>query len=217
MSDGNWEKIYKEQGQVHTEVLNTVVEAVELFQRRGHKDILDLGCGTGRNTFYLSSKGFNVWACDLSETGIQMTKSKSEALGFSEVQFSQEDMYRLNYKDESFDGILCVWVQGHGTRREVILGIEEAYRVLKEGGSIVTDFVTTDDPTYGLGEEIEKNTYVGGRYGEEGIPHYYTTQAELEKMFSCFSLVDIYNRTYAFLDDKGTEHEIVALVVSARK
>lgn len=217
MGDGSWEKIYYEQGMIQTEILNTVTEAVDLFVRRGQKDVLDLGCGTGRNTFYLADRGFKVWACDLSETGLTLCKKKAEDLGLHDIQFSQEDMFRLNYEDDFFDAVLCVWVQGHGTRREVQMGINEVYRVLREGGSLVTDFVTIEDPTYGMGEEIEKNTFVGGRPGEEGIPHYYTSQEELGKMFSCFSLVDIYDRTYTFTEENGTKHEIVAAVVSARK
>lgn len=217
MSNGNWEKIYASNGEVQTEVLNTVVEAVELFTRRGHKDILDLGCGTGRNTIYLADKGFKVSACDLSETGLEITKKKAEELGLNNIDYSIEDMYHLNYQDEIFDGVLCVWVQGHGTRREIQMGIQEIYRVLKEDGSVVTDFVTIEDPTYGIGEAVDKNTFVGGRVGEEGIPHYYTTQEEIEKMFGQFSMVDIYDRTYTFKDDQGQEHEIVAIVVSARK
>lgn len=217
MSNGSWEKIYSEQGEVQTEVLNTVVEAVEAFNRNGYKDVLDLGCGTGRNTVYLAEKGFNVKACDLSETGLEMTKKKAEGLGFHDIKYSVQNMTNLSYSDEVFDAVLCVWVQGHGTRREVQMGIDESYRVIKDNGMVVSDFVTIDDVTYGVGEEIEKNTYVGGRPGEEGIAHYYTTQEELEKMFGQFSNVDIYSRTYKFNDQQGQEHVIDAVVVRARK
>ena len=34
------------------------------------KKVLDLGCGIGRNTFYLANNNFNVYAFDLSESGL---------------------------------------------------------------------------------------------------------------------------------------------------
>lgn len=44
--------------------------------------VLDLGCGDGRNSFYLAEKGFNVTAIDFSKVGLQ----KIEALKNRSIQ-----------------------------------------------------------------------------------------------------------------------------------
>ncbi|MFA0816133.1 MAG: class I SAM-dependent methyltransferase [Anaerofustis sp.] len=217
MNNGSWEKIYAEQGRVQFEVLDSVVDASTLFLNNGYQYILDLGCGAGRHTYYLADKGFRVHACDISQTGLDMTMELLSSAGLNRVEYSIQDMYHLEFRDNTFDGILCIWVQGHGYREEMIHGINELHRVLSPGGMVVTDFVTTDDETYGLGEEISPNTFVGGRPGEEDIVHYYTTKKELRTLFSRFNEVRLTDKIYAFTDESGKQHQINAVIVEARK
>jgi len=215
--NGSWEKIYTEQGRVQIEILDTAIIAREIFYNQNYKDILDLGCGTGRHTFMLADKGFNVHACDISDTGLRITEQLLKTNGFNNVTYSIQDMYNLTLANESFDGILCIWVQGHGVREQIKKGITEAYRILKKGGTFFTDFVLKNDITYGIGEEIAPDTFVGGRPGEEGIPHYYTTIDELKDFFSLFSKVNIERKIYRFFDNDNKEHIIEAAVVIAIK
>jgi len=217
MNNGSWEKIYSEQGEVQHEILNTVVEAVSLFRNKKYLHILDLGCGTGRNAFYLAHNGFKVTACDISETGIIIAKKKAEELGFDNIKFDIEDMFDLNYPDGTFDAVLCVWTQGHGLRSDIQKSINEIHRILKPGGMTVSDFVTIDDPTFGVGEKIADNTFIGGRPGEENIPHYYNTEDDLKSLFRSFSEISFIDRTYRFKDDNKIEHIIKAIVVQAVK
>ena len=215
--NGSWERIYTKHGRVQLDVLDTAIQAADIFIENGFEDILDLGCGTGRHTLLLADRGFNVHACDISETGIKMTRELIEDSGLSNVTYSIQDMYNLNLDSNTQDGILCIWVQGHGIREEISKGIREAYRVLKKGGIFYTDFVTSDDSTYGIGDEIAPDTFVGGRPGEEGIPHYYTTVEELKELFDIFDEVKIENKIYRFNDNEGNTHEINAAVVIAKK
>jgi len=217
MKNGNWEKIYLEQGRVQLEVLDTVIDAVDIFKQNSCKEILDLGCGTGRHSLYLASKGFDLSVCDISETGLKITQELLETSDYKNINYDIQDMYHLTYDDDSFDGILCVWVQGHGYREQVQTGIEEAYRVLKPGGLLVTDFVTVEDVTYGIGDEIAPHTFLGGRAGEEDIPHYYSTKKDLESMFKKYTHVNYDDKIYQFEDRFGTEHTIHSIVVTAEK
>ncbi len=215
--NGSWERIYTEQGRVQIDLLDTAIAARDIFLREGCKNILDLGCGTGRHTLMLADKGFSVHACDISQAGIDITRKLIDDVGLMNVSYSIQDMYDLNLQNEMFDGILCIWVQGHGIREDVQQGILEAHRILKNGGIFYTDFVIKDDITYGIGEEIAPDTFVGGRPGEEGIPHYYTTIDELYEFFGIFTEVEIERKTYRFNDDQGNEHVIEAAVVVSRK
>lgn len=217
MSNGSWEQIYINHGRVQIEVLDSVVEAGNLFFTNNYSKVLDLGCGTGRHTYYLADRGFNVHACDISVTGLNLTKELIEEAGLDNVEYSIQDMYALTFKDNSFEAILCIWVQGHGIKEQVQRGIKELYRILKKGGTVITDFVTTDDPTYGVGEEIAPRTFIGERPGEENIPHYYTTREELEEMFKDFDRIKLKDKVYKFNDSYGNEHKIVAIIVEAKK
>ena len=76
--------------------------------------------------------------------------------------------------------------------------INEIFRVLKPGGILITDLLSIEDDSFGLGEEIEKNTFVGGREGEEGIPHFYTTDKEIKEFFKKFDEVKVSKTDYIF-------------------
>jgi ubiquinone/menaquinone biosynthesis C-methylase UbiE len=217
MSNGSWENIYIKQGQIQIDVLDSVIDAVKVFQFRKCTNILDLGCGTGRHTMYLSDKGFNLYACDISKKGLDIAKKKLKKEKINGIKFSVQDMYSLKYKNNMFDGVLCIWVQGHGYKDQVQKGIDEIYRTLKPEGVVITDFVTIEDPTYGIGKKVALNTFVGGREGEEDIPHFYSTKNELKEMFSNYSSIDIKDKIYSFQDSKGIEYKIIAVIVTAIK
>mgnify|MGYP001209315672 CR=1 FL=1 len=208
-----WDKIYKEQGEVQSEILPTVRVAKDIFKKCGCKRIMDLGCGTGRHTIYLAQNGFWVLAVDISETGIEVTRSKAEKLGLTNVEFAQFDMRNLTVEDNLLDAILCVWTTRHGTLEDARKNVKEMHRILKPGGVLVVDYVSTEDENYGKGIEIEKNTFVNNVEGEENIPHHYSTTEEIEELYIDFSSIDIIPVDYHFTDNYGIKHTIKAFVV----
>ena len=94
--NGSWERIYTKHGRVQLDVLDTAIQAADIFNKNGFKNILDLGCGTGRHTLLLADRGFNVHACDISKSGIKMTRELIDNSGLSNVSYSIQDMYNLN-------------------------------------------------------------------------------------------------------------------------
>lgn len=77
---------------------------------------------------------------------------------------------------------------------------------LKSSGGLIFDILSKDDLSYGLGEAIEENTFVGSREGEEGIPHHYTNIKELEKLLEKFNGASIYKNEYIIDDLNGKEY-----------
>lgn len=212
-----WDRIYKNQGEVQFDILPTVKVATDIFRKNDSKSIMDLGCGTGRHSIYLAQQGFMVYATDISATGLEITKSKAKRLNLSNIEVKQHDMRDISFDNNSFDGILCVWTTGHGILDDSRKTINEIHRVLKPNGVVVIDYVSTYDENYGKGKEIEKDTFINNVEGEENIPHHYFTIEELKGLYSNFSRVEITPVDYHFFDSYGGKHTIKAFVVISIK
>ena len=94
--------------------------------------ILELGCGTGKNTSFLSQIGENVRAVDFSQGMIEKAEEKVQA---ANVKFSMMDItQKWVLDDHSFDLIICNLVLEH--IEDLPLVFSEAARVLQNQGRL---------------------------------------------------------------------------------
>ncbi|HLF75622.1 MAG TPA: class I SAM-dependent methyltransferase [Anaerolineales bacterium] len=92
--------------------------------------ILELGCGTGKNTSFLAQIGSTVQAVDFSQGMIEKAKEKVQA---ENVRFSIMDItQRWKFETGSFDLIVCNLVLEH--IEDLSFVFSEASRTLKEKG-----------------------------------------------------------------------------------
>jgi ubiquinone/menaquinone biosynthesis C-methylase UbiE len=92
--------------------------------------ILEIGCGTGKNTSFLAKIGQNVHAVDFSPGMIEKAKEKVQA---ENVRFSMIDItQKWIFENQSFDLIVCNLVLEH--IEDLSFVFSEAARVLKEKG-----------------------------------------------------------------------------------
>jgi ubiquinone/menaquinone biosynthesis C-methylase UbiE len=190
--------LVEELGQVQFEIFPKVKNAVELFKSQDVKDIIDLGCGLGWNTIFLAREGFNIWAGDICKGYIDTLRDKTSKMNLKNINCKQLDMKNIPYEDNSFDAVICTSTLNHGTLREIKMIIDEIHRVLKPNGILITDLLSVEDQSFGIGEMIETNTFIGGRKGEEDIPHHYTDENEIMELFKSFKEVYVYRRNYIF-------------------
>ena len=91
--------------------------------------ILDVGCGAGFLTNYLSQRYDCVSGLDASESSLEVAKSKDIS---KKVKYSVGDAYNLPYKTGSMDIVCAMDFLEHVERPEDV--VAECSRVLKPGG-----------------------------------------------------------------------------------
>ncbi len=97
--------------------------------------ILEIGCGTGKNTAFLAQIGAHVHALDFSEGMIEKAREKIKA---ENVRFSIADLTRKwPSEDETYDLIVCNLVLEHIEDLSFIFS--EAFRVLEEKGRFLVN------------------------------------------------------------------------------
>jgi 2-polyprenyl-3-methyl-5-hydroxy-6-metoxy-1,4-benzoquinol methylase len=78
--------------------------AVSLLGGLENKKILDYGAGDGWNAVCLAKAKARVWAIDISEKGIELTKKKAAANGVSEFVIAEvRNCYSTNFPPNMFD------------------------------------------------------------------------------------------------------------------
>lgn len=75
------------------------------------KNALEIGCGTGKNTEWLVTKGQKITAIDLSEEMLTIAQNKisNENVNFLKVDVNEE----WPFTDETFDLVVCSLVLEH--------------------------------------------------------------------------------------------------------
>jgi ubiquinone/menaquinone biosynthesis C-methylase UbiE len=202
----DWERIYREVGDLQIKVLPKITRASKVFKGRDYKKILDLGCGTGKHSIFLAVKGFSVYGTDISLTGINIAKKKADILNLDNIRFKQHDMRSIPFANNFFDAVICIWTIYHGTLPEIFKTINEIYRVLRSDGMVITDFLSISDSTYGIGREIERNTFLGAKDTEEDVPHHYSTREELTQLFLEFHELKIRSSSNSYVDRRGQNY-----------
>jgi len=125
--------------------------------------ILEIGCGTGKNTPILAQIGQSVQAVDFSQGMIARAREKVQA---ENVRFSLMDITQpWEFPDESFDLIVCNLVLEHIEGLSHIFS--EAARTLRPGGHFFIDelhpfrqYEGTKARFYRAEEKVEVDAFV---------------------------------------------------------
>lgn len=174
------------------------------WQNNNFKKILDLGCGLGRHAIMFAQKGFDVYACDLSEYAINHLNEwakKENVLVNTQIC----DMLNLPYEDSTFDALFAYHVISHTTTNDFLKVICEIKRVLKNEGEAFLTLCSKEtwsfkDAGY---PRIDENTVIKIEDGpENNIPHFYVDLDDINKLFLDFNILSIRHIDDIFYTDK---------------
>ena len=121
-------------------------------------NIVDLGCGDGRDTLFLLGKGFTLTAIDLCENAISSLIQRAEVAGLAERLIARTaDVLDWCPKPQSLDAVIAVTLLDHIPKprhRDLINTIEVGIR---DYGFIALETYSDRDPSItGEGEEISE-------------------------------------------------------------
>jgi ubiquinone/menaquinone biosynthesis C-methylase UbiE len=137
---------------------NFAIRAYKLIKSK-HKTLLDLGCGTGRDSLYFANKGLKVTAADWSQSGLDQLQKLAEKRKISNLEVTQQDISKLSLNPNSFDVIYAHLSLHYFDDKTTKLIFNKLHSVLKRGGLLFVKCKSTDDMLYGQGRKIEENIY----------------------------------------------------------
>ncbi|MBN1540113.1 MAG: methyltransferase domain-containing protein [Candidatus Thermoplasmatota archaeon] len=148
--------------------------------------VLDVGCGTGSTMLQALEMGYDVVGTDISPTAISRAKKRISARGYT-PDVREGDILSPEDGPGTFDCILFHHILDNLLLDERKIAVENARRLLAEGGCISFQDLSVNDVRYGSGEEIEENTFVKGN----GIVLHFFTMEEVRELFGNMTEVEL--------------------------
>ena len=168
--DKNSKGYYEEWNNRFINNYNFDVPDIFLKYVKPHSSILDLGCGSGRDSLYLKEKGYKVTSVDGSK---EMCKIASQVLGEKVEQLEFLDM---TYRDE-FDAIFACASLLHLNDEDLISCLKKIVVALKDEGFLYISF------KYGEGTRNKEGRFFNDMT-EEKFQSIYSNIPELEHVLT---------------------------------
>jgi SAM-dependent methyltransferase len=156
--------------------------------------ILEVGCGTGANLWYLAREGFSVVGIDGSAAALGLARERLAAEGLeAELALGDFAELREHFEPGSFDAIVDVSSLQHNRIDAVTAAVRQIRETLKPGGSVFAMLVAVGSWGDSFGVEIEPRTrtdIAAGPLAGAGVCHFFSLE-EVGRLFAEFADVII--------------------------
>jgi ubiquinone/menaquinone biosynthesis C-methylase UbiE len=129
---------------------------------KGHR-VIDLGCGTGRNSVYLAGQDLQVVGIDFSSSMLNIAYKKGRAMNTgSSPTFIQADIMELPFRVSTFDAAIFIAALHHIPNEMYRLAaLGELYRCLKPRAKVLVSVWAFDQPRFR--EVMEEQIEIGDK------------------------------------------------------
>ena len=219
-SDG-WDKLFSKQewGKYPgEELIRFIARRFYSAPDRRAVRILEIGCGTGANLWFLAREGFTAVGLDGSAVGIGQAKDRFAKEGLP-VELHVGDAMNLPFPDDSFDAVLDVECLCANSLKDTRRILDEARRVLKPGGWIYSKTFMTGMTGSETGKRLEgePNTFLempDGPLAEECGLLRLVDEAEIPDIYGQFSPLEW---DYVRRSDRNRAFSLSEWVIYGRK
>lgn len=164
--------------------LNGKCQFIDIFKQNNLLRICDAACGFGKYSAILCKNNFDVSGFDISEEAVNLTKNMLNDMNLNYEEMCVCSIMDINYKDESFDGVVAHAVIDHFITKQASKVLEELFRITKVGGLIYLSFDgLEDDDIISVHETLEDGSFKYTNGSRKGMIFKYYNNDEIYKLF----------------------------------
>lgn len=131
----SWTNFYDKHGRFYLQPHPALNKFINIAKKRGVRNVLDLGCGSGRHLVKLASEGFNVSGLDFSPSAAQLAEKWLHEKGLEgDVVVGNFDDKSKDFKNNSFEAVIAVNSLEYANQPELENNLEQIRRMLKPQG-----------------------------------------------------------------------------------
>lgn len=155
-----WDKYYMSEDIKNTFMIKPSLFAQSMLKKymEDGKDLIELGCGNGRDSIYFAENGLNVIGIDASQVAIkklQNTMHLDSCTFICDDFVSTEAIYQI--QNDYCYSRFTLHAINEQQETQVLLKI---YHMLKEKGYLFIEARSIHDGKYGFGKKVEKNAFI---------------------------------------------------------
>lgn len=153
---------------------------MNFLRSEGVTEVLDAGCGDGRNLLSYAKKGFNVTGMDISGSAIRRCRENCE--GMDNVKLLRADIQDAAFPAGSFDAIICDHVLVHIREPRKVIDLFRSW----SDGYMLLEFTSTKDP-------LSKN---GKEFTQEGVYFRLFTIGDVKELLFDLEIISIVSESF---------------------
>lgn len=156
--------------------------------------VIDIGCGSGSNLFFLKKKRFDVYGVDNSLEAINFIKKKDKSL---DKKLFNCSFTKLPFKKNFFEAAISIGVFYYEDLENIKKGIDELYRVLKKNGLARIYLISNKD------KKNIKNFKKVSKGWEKNMRLVFLNFNQIKKLFQKFREVMIGEEKFNYVSNKN--------------
>ena len=185
-----WDAAWTRVSKPHKDLprLPYIHELTRKFKKYKVKKVLDLGCGSGWLSIFMSKYSFDVTGIDAAKPAIELGKMWAKEDNAT-VNFLVGDLFSLPFKEGTFDAIVCNSVIEHFRLDQAKVIFEKVHKILIPGGFFFGCFDNVATGTKGEYFKLEDGTHVYTDQMRKGMMLRNYSDEEIKQLLSEFDLL----------------------------
>jgi len=173
---GYWNGLYTKNDYFGIGPTILAIHAKKILDEYSLKNILELGCGQGRDSIYFAKLGYSIIASDISENAIKFIEKISNDENLKNLQLVVHDVQKpLNFQNSKFDMVYSNLALQFFDLYQLSKIFSNIADVMLPNSFFLFSTKKVGDKYYDFGNKISSNAF---EY--KGITRFFFTKSELE-------------------------------------
>jgi SAM-dependent methyltransferase len=175
---GYWNDIYSKQNYFGTGPTILALEAHELIKKNSISNILELGCGQGRDSLFFANFGYNVVGTDISKNAINFVKKIKNEQNLENLElFIHDTLNSFNFKNSDFELVYSNLALQFFDLMQLSQIFSNIKKIMKKNSFFLFSTKKSGDKYFEFGNKISENSF---EYN--GITRFFYNKSQLENI-----------------------------------